>query len=285
MSAGVGSAVGRLGGWSRRIGASKTLGWGTGLALFWVALAVAAPLISPYDPNLQDLTATLRPPSLAHPFGSDNFGRDVLSRIMWGTRLDLSMGLLALVAPFVTGCLIGLVSGYFGGIVDILLMRLLDVTMSFPFFVLVIAIISVLGPGLASFFIAVALVAWVSYARLVRSQVLILKHADFVLAARSLGYSHLRIMVRHILPNAIVPAAVFSMSDVVITVLLGSSLSYLGLGVQPPTPEWGVMIAEGQNFLATAWWICFFPGLAIVFLALGFSLLADGLAERFGTRD
>jgi peptide/nickel transport system permease protein len=266
-----------------RLGASKSLLWGGGLTLFWVALALAAPLIVPYDPTAQDLTATLRSPSLAHPLGTDNFGRDVLSRIVWGTRLDLAMGLLALVTPFVTGCLIGLISGYFGGIVDILLMRLLDVTMSFPFFVLVIAIISVLGPGLASFFIAVALVAWVSYARLVRSRVLILKHADFVLAARSLGYGHLRVMLRHILPNAVLPAVVFSMSDVVITILLGSSLSYLGLGVQPPTPEWGVMIAEGQNFLATAWWICFFPGLAIVFVALGFSLLADGLAERFGT--
>lgn len=270
---------------SRRIGGSRALWWGAGMALFWVALALAAPLVAPYDPNLQDLSATLRAPSLQHPLGTDNFGRDVLSRIIWGTRLDLAMGLFALVTPFVFGCLIGLVSGYFGGIVDILLMRLLDVTMSFPFFVLVIAIISVLGPGLVSFFIAVALVAWVSYARLVRSQVLVLKHADFVLAARSLGYGHLRVMLRHILPNAVMPALVFSMSDVVITVLLGSSLSYLGMGVQPPTPEWGVMIAEGQNFLATAWWICFFPGLAIVFLALGFSLLADGLAERLGVRD
>lgn len=270
-------------GLGRRIGANKALLWGGGLTAFWICLALAAPLIVPYDPTAQDLTATLRPPSLGHPLGTDNFGRDVLSRIVWGTRLDLAMGLLALVTPFAAGCLIGLVSGYFGGLVDILLMRLLDVTMSFPFFVLVIAIISVLGPGLASFFIAVALVAWVSYARLVRSQVLVLKHADFVLAARSLGYGHLRVMLRHILPNAVVPAIVFSMSDVVITILLGSSLSYLGMGVQPPTPEWGVMIAEGQNFLASAWWICFFPGLAIVFVALGFSLLADGLAERFGT--
>jgi len=268
-----------------RLGASNSLLWGSGLTLFWVCLALAAPLIVPHDPTAQDLTATLRAPSLAHPLGTDNFGRDVLSRIIWGTRLDLAMGLLALVTPFVIGCLIGLISGYFGGIVDILLMRLLDVTMSFPFFVLVIAIISVLGPGLASFFIAVALVAWVSYARLVRSRVLILKHADFVLAARSLGYGHLRVMLRHILPNAVLPAIVFLMSDVVITILLGSSLSYLGMGVQPPTPEWGVMIAEGQNFLASAWWICFFPGLAIVFVALGFSLLADGLAERLGTRE
>ena len=280
------NAVARpLVGLTRRLGANRALWWGGGLTLLWIAVALAAPLIAPYDPNAQDLSATLLVPSPAHPLGTDNFGRDVLSRILWGTRLDLAMGLLALVAPFVTGCLIGLVAGYFGGLVDILLMRLLDVTMSFPFFVLVIAIISVLGPGLASFFIAVALVAWVSYARLVRSQVLVLKHKDFVLAARSLGYSHLRVMLRHILPNAVMPAVVFSMSDVVITILLGSSLSYLGLGVQPPTPEWGVMIAEGQNFLASAWWICFFPGLAIVFLALGFSLLADGLAERFGTRD
>lgn len=280
------NAVARpLVGLTRRIGPSRALWWGGGLTLLWVAVALAAPLIVPYDPTAQDLSATLLAPSLAHPLGTDNFGRDVLSRILWGTRLDLAMGLLALVTPFVTGCLIGLVSGYFGGLVDILLMRLLDVTMSFPFFVLVIAIISVLGPGLASFFIAVALVAWVSYARLVRSQVLVLKHMDFVLAARSLGYGHLRVMLRHILPNAVMPALVFSMSDVVITILLGSSLSYLGLGVQPPTPEWGVMIAEGQNFLASAWWICFFPGLAIVLLALGFSLLADGLAERLGTRE
>ena len=266
-----------------RFGASKSLLWGGGLTLLWILLALTASFVAPYDPTAQDLTATLRPPSLTHPLGTDNFGRDVLSRIIWGTRLDLAMGLLALVTPFVAGCLIGLISGYFGGIVDILLMRLLDVTMSFPFFVLVIAIISVLGAGLPSFFIAVALVAWVSYARLVRSRVLVLKHADFVLAARSLGYGHLRVMLRHILPNAVLPAIVFAMSDVVITILLGSSLSYLGMGVQPPTPEWGVMIAEGQNFLATAWWICFFPGLAIVFVALGFSLLADGLAERFGT--
>ncbi len=277
--------LGRLGRLSRRIGGFKALGWGAGLTFFWIVLAIAAPLVAPYDPTAQDLTATLLLPSFQHPLGTDNFGRDLLSRIIWGTRLDLAMGLLALITPFLVGCLIGLVSGYFGGIVDMLLMRLLDVTMSFPFFVLVIAIISVLGPGLMSFFIAVALVAWVSYARLVRSQVLVLKHSDFVLAARGLGYSHRRVMLRHILPNAIVPAVVFSMSDVVITVLLGASLSYLGMGVQPPTPEWGVMIAEGQNFLASAWWICFFPGLAIVFLALGFSLLADGLADHFGTRD
>jgi peptide/nickel transport system permease protein len=161
-------------------------------------------------------------------------------------------------------------------------MRVLDVTISFPFFVLVIAIVSVLGPGLTSFFIAVSLVGWVSYARLIRSQVLALKHMDFIQAARALGYGPMRIMLGHLLPNAIAPAIVFAMSDVVLVILLGSSLSYLGLGAQPPAAEWGVMIAEGQTFLASAWWISFFPGLAIVFIALGFSLLGDGLAEWLG---
>lgn len=258
---------------------------GSALTLFWFVLAAGAPVIAPYDPIAQDLTRTLTGPSLAHPLGTDNFGRDILSRIIWGTRLDLAMGIIGVAVPFVIGCCIGLIAGYLGGLAEMLLMRILDVTISFPFFVLVIAIISVLGPGLTSFFIAVSLVGWVSYARLIRSQVLVLKHMDFVQAARALGYGRLRIMLRHLLPNAITPAIIFSMSDIVLVILLGSSLSYLGLGVQPPAAEWGVMIAEGQTFMAGAWWISFFPGLAIVGIAFGFSLLGDGLAERLGTRE
>jgi peptide/nickel transport system permease protein len=258
---------------------------GGGLTLFWFALALGAPVIAPYDPIAQDLTRTLTSPSLSHPLGTDNFGRDVLSRIIWGTRLDLAMGLVGVAIPFVIGCCIGLVAGYAGGLAETLLMRILDVTISFPFFVLMIAIISILGPGLTSFFIAVSLVGWVSYARLVRSQILVLKNMEFVQAARSLGYGPWRIMWKHLLPNAIAPAVIFSMSDIVLVILLGSSLSYLGLGAQPPAAEWGVMIAEGQTFMANAWWISFFPGLAIVLLAFGFSLLGDGLAERFGIRE
>jgi peptide/nickel transport system permease protein len=269
---------------ARHLPGSTVLRLGIAITTVWIVLAAAAPLIAPYDPIAQDLRGALQPPAASHWFGTDNFGRDVLSRIIWGTRLDLAMGVLGVLPPFLIGCFIGLLAGYAGGIVDTLLMRLLDVTISFPFFVLVIAIISVIGPGLAGFFIAVALVGWVSYARVIRAQVLVLKHADFVLAARGLGYGPLRIMLRHILPNAIIPAIVFSMSDVVLVVLLGSSLSYLGLGAQPPVPEWGVMIAEGQTFIASAWWISFFPGIAIVLLALGFSLLADGLAHHFGTQ-
>lgn len=270
---------------TRRFSGNGALVAGATICLFWLLLALLPQAFAPYGPIVQDLDATLSPPSLSHPFGTDNFGRDVLSRLIWGAQLDLLMGVFGVVTPFVIGCLIGVAAGYFGGIADTLLMRLLDITISFPFFVLMIAIIAVLGPGLVSFFIAVSLVGWVSYARLIRSQALVLKHADFIVAARALGYGRFRIMARHLLPNAIVPAIVFAMSDIVLVVLLGSSLSYLGLGVQPPAAEWGVMIAEGQNFLATAWWICLFPGFAIVLLALGFSLLGDGLAERFGLRD
>lgn len=263
---------------------STTLIIGLIVTALWCLLAIFAPLLAPYDPVAQDLAATFQPPGVNHWLGTDNYGRDILSRIIYGTRIDLQMGIFGVVFPFLIGNTIGVLAGYFGGIVDTVLMRLLDITIAFPFFVLVIAIISVLGPGLNSFYIALALVGWVSYARLTRSQVLVLKHSDFILAGRTLGYSPLRIMLRHLLPNAMTPSIVFSMTDVVLVVLLGSSLSYIGLGAQPPTAEWGVMIAEGQAFITTAWWMCVFPGLAIVLLALGFSLLADGMAERLGTK-
>jgi len=271
---------------SRRL---RSLPWtavvGGCIVLLWLLAAIFAPLISPYDPIAQDVSAALQPMSVAHWLGTDNFGRDMLTRIIWSARIDLLMGVFGVLFPFIIGTIIGALSGYAGGVVDMLLMRLLDVTISFPFFVLIIAIVATLGAGLTSFFIAVALVGWVSYARLIRAQFLVLKNADFVLAARCLGYSRPRIIFRHILPSAIMPAVVFSMSDAVIDILLGASLSYLGLGIQPPTAEWGLMIADGQNFIASAWWISLFPGLAIVTLATGFSFLADGFAEIFGLRE
>ncbi len=255
-----------------------------GLAVVAAALVIAllAPWLAPYDPIAQDTSNTLKPPGAAHLFGTDNFGRDVFSRVIWGTRIDLQMGVIGVVFPFIIGTIIGSVSGYLGGWVDALFMRIVDVVLAFPFLVLMLAIIAILGPGLMSFYIAMALVGWVSYARLIRSQTLILKHADFVIAARSLGFSRGRIMFRHILPNAISASIVFAMSDVVLVILSGAAISYLGLGVQPPTAEWGIMVAEGQNFITTAWWITAFPGLAIVALAFGFSMLADGLGELLG---
>lgn len=253
------------------------------LALFAI-LAIGAPLIAPYDPIYQDIAARLSPPSLAHPFGTDNFGRDILSRVIWSARIDLQIALFGVVFPFVIGTFLGTIAGYFGGWVDTLFMRLVDVILAFPFLVLMLAIIAILGPGLSSFYIAMALVGWVSYARLVRSEVLVLRQSDFALAARSLGFSPWRIMFRHLLPNALVGSIVFAMSDAVLVLLNGAAISYLGLGVQPPTAEWGIMVADGQAFISFAWWIATFPGLAIVLLAFGFSLLADGLGQKLGVK-
>lgn len=264
--------------------ANTNLRLGAAIVALWVLIAIFAPWIAPYDPIAQDMSARLHAPNLVHLFGTDNFGRDILSRVLHGTRVDLKMGVLGVLFPFLIGTTIGSIAGYAGRWVDAALMRLVDVVIAFPFLVLLMAIITILEPGLTSFYVALAMVGWVSYARLVRAQVLVLKTSDFVVAARSLGFGTFRILFRHIVPNCIAGSIVFSMSDVVLTILAGSAISYLGLGVQPPTAEWGVMIKEGQNFIATAWWITTFPGIAIVLMTFGFSLLADGLAERFGLR-
>ena len=255
-----------------------------GLAIvgLWLLVACLAPWIAPFDPIAQDVSSSLLSPSGAHPFGTDNFGRDVFSRVLWGARVDLQICILGVLFPFMLGTTLGALSSYLGGVVDALVMRVIDIVLAFPFLVLMLAIIAILGPGLSSFYIAMAIVGWVSYARLVRAQVLTLKQRDFILAARSLGYGHLRILFRHLLPNALTGAIVFSMSDCVLVLLNGASVSYLG--VQPPTAEWGVMVAEGQSFITTAWWITTFPGIAIVLLAMGFSLLADGLGDKLGER-
>ena len=256
---------------------------GGAITLAWILLALLAPLLTDHDPIAVDVMQALKPPGAEHWLGSDAIGRDIFARVIYGARYDLAMAFFGVVGPIILGTLVGLVSGYFGGRVDAVLMRILEVTVSFPYFVLVIAIVAVLGPGLKSYFISLTLVNWVSYARLVRSQALVLRGTDFVLAARGMGFGHSRIMLFHILPNAIIPSVVFVMTDAVLTIVLGSSLGFLGLGVQPPTPEWGAMIAEGQTYLTSAWWISIFPGLAVCSLALGLSLIADGLAKILHT--
>lgn len=266
---------------SRRV----TLTLGAAILVCFLLMALLAPVIAPYDPIFQDEAARLVPPSWAHPFGTDNFGRDILARVIWAARIDLQIAVIGVVFPFLIGTTIGTIAGYFGGLVDAVFMRIVDVILAFPFLVLMLAIIAILGPGLTSFYIAMALVGWVSYARLIRAQILILKSADFAVAARSLGFSHRRIMFRHLLPNALVGSIVFAMSDAVLVLLAGASISYLGLGVQPPTAEWGIMVSEGQGFINQAWWMTTFPGLAIVSLAFGFSLLADGLGDWLGVRE
>ena len=269
----------------RRLFGRPMLATGLGILATFVVLALLAPWVAPYDPIAQDGTARLLSPTWAHPFGTDNFGRDVLSRVIWGARIDLQIAVIGVVFPFLIGTIIGTMAGFFGGWVDVVFMRIIDVVLAFPFLVLMLAIIAILGPGLTSFYIAMALVGWVSYARLIRAQILVLKTQDFAVAAASLGFSKTRIMFRHLLPNALSGSLVFVMSDAVLVLLNGAAISYLGLGVQPPVAEWGVMVAEAQGFLTQAWWMTLFPGLAIVVLAFGFSLTGDALADVMGVQE
>jgi peptide/nickel transport system permease protein len=252
-----------------------------GFALF---LAIAPQLVAPRSPTTFDYKAILKGPSLAHLFGTDNFGRDILSRTIWAYRIDLQIAFFGTLFPFVFGTLVGAVVGYYGGWVEILFGRLVDAIVTFPFLVLVIAIVAVLGPGLINLYIAVSAVGWVFYARIIAAEFKVQKRLDYASAGRVMGYGPSRIILRHLLPNAITPAIVYWMTDMALCILLGSSLGYLGLGAQPPSAEWGVLIADGKNYMATAWWISIFPGFAIVTTGLGFSLLGDALSDLLRPR-
>ncbi|TBY16890.1 ABC transporter permease [Rhizobium leguminosarum] len=245
----------------------------------WFVMALAASAIAPYDPNAIDIMNMLSPPSAAHLFGTDQVGRDVFSRVLFASRVDLLLCVAGVLPPLLIGTMIGLLSGYFGGAVDTVFMRIYDLTVAFPFFVLVLAIVGVLGPGLLNFILALTLVGWVSYARLVRAQVLTIRESEYIQAAKCLGYSPATILSHHVLPNAIGPVIAYAASDAVLVMLAGASFGFLGMGAQPPLAEWGVMIADGQAFVQQAWWICLFPGLAAISLGLGFALLGDGLGQ------
>jgi len=244
-----------------------------------LAMAFFPSLFAPYDPTAFDYNAIMQGPSWAHPFGTDNFGRDMLSRVIHAYRIDMQIAVFATTGPFIFGTIVGALVGYVGGWVEVVFGRVVDAVITFPFLVLVIAIVSVLGPGLRNMYIAVGVVDWVFYARLVSAEVRIQRRLDYAEAARGMGYSHMRIIFRHLLPNAITPAVVYLMTDMALAILLGSSLGYLGLGAQPPAAEWGVLIADGKNFMTTAWWVSVFPGIAIVITGLGFSLAGDALAD------
>jgi peptide/nickel transport system permease protein len=216
--------------------------------------------------------------------GTDNLGRDIFSRVVYAARVDLQIGFVTTYVPLVYGVILGAIAGYFGGWVDSVIMRLVDVVIAFPFLVLVIAILAVVGPGVKGIYIAVLAVAWAMYARLTRAEMLVLREQQFMLAGEALGFSRRRIIFRHAIPNLLRPNLVFSMADFVLNILLVASLSFLGLGVRPPTPEWGAMVAEGQNFLLNAWWITTLPGIVIVVVGIALSLVGDGLADRLGER-
>jgi peptide/nickel transport system permease protein len=244
-----------------------------------ILLALLAPVASWHDPVQQDLLHILQGPSWTHPLGTDELGRDEWARLLYGARTDLRVAFLAVLFPFVIGTAIGLVAGYFGRWVDTVANWFVNVVVAFPFYVLIIALVFALGSGTRNIYIAITIVGWVSYTRIVRGEVLVAKRREYVLAAQAGGLSNARIIGRHLLPNVITQAIVFAMSDIVLDILAIVTLGYLGLGVQPPTADWGKMIADGQTYLTTHWELSTIPGIAVVITALGLSLLADGLAD------
>lgn len=262
---------------------NPSLFYGGLIVLAITLIGIFGKQIVPYDPIEQNLKNILQPPSAEHWLGTDQFGRDLFSRIIAATSLDLTIGVLSVLFPLVIGIVIGMLSGYYGGLTDAVFMRLVDIVVAFPFMVLIIAMIAVLGPGLKNVIIAVTIASWIIYARIVRGEILVAKQLEYVIAAKTLGYNDLRIMIRHILPNVISTAIIFGALDIALDILLAATLGFLGLGVQPPTPEWGAIIAEGRNFMTTSWWISAFPGFAIVITGAGFALMADGLADLLRT--
>ncbi len=254
---------------------------GLGLLLVIIGMGVFAPLLTPYDPIAQSPgELLLKPGSPGHYFGTDQFGRDVYTRCLYAIRINLVIGFVGVLLPFVIGVTLGATAGYFRGAAETIIMRTVDVITAFPAYVILIGIVAVIGPSITNLFIALAIAAWTAYARLIRGEMLAIRELEYVMAARGLGLADKHVVIRHILPNAISPAIVFAMADIVLTILATASLSYLGLGVQPPTAEWGQMIKEGQLYLLNAWWLVTFPGLFIVATGVSLSLIGDGIAAR-----
>lgn len=252
------------------------------IGLFMLAITLAAtiltPVLSPYDPFALDFGGAMQPPSAAHWFGTDNFGRDIFTRVLAGAVYDLRLALICVFGPMIMGVMIGLIAGFFGGMVDAALMRLTDIVWAFPFYVLILAIVGVLGASETNLYIAFFIVNWIGYARIVRGETLLVSRLEFIEATRVLRFGKLRVMLRHILPNVVTPALVYSMSDVVLTVQAVAAMSFFGLGVQPPAPEWGLLIVESIDYMREAPWMTIFPGLAIVWIGVAFSLLGEGFA-------
>jgi peptide/nickel transport system permease protein len=253
-----------------------------GLALLAVIVftCLAAPLLTSFNPDTQNLEEPLASiGQYGHLLGTDQEGRDTWARLLFGGQVDLRVAIIAVIFPFILGTILGSLAGYFGSWVDAVIMRVIDIVVAFPFFVLVIALVFVLGAGEKSIYIAITAVGWVSYARITRGEITVAKRQEYVLAAQSGGLSSLRIIARHLLPNVLTQSIVYAMSDIVQNIIAIVTLSYLGLGIQPPTPDWGTMIANGQNFLTTQWQLTTIPGLAVVVTGLALSLTGDGLTD------
>jgi len=265
----------------KRLKRNKLAMIGLGIIIFFIVIAIFAPLIAPYDPIERIKADSQMSPSAKHWFGTDILGRDILSRVIYGTRISLQVGVVAVGISVFIGLFFGALAGYFGNVPDIIIMRLADIFFAFPYILGAIAIMTVLGPGLINIFIAIGVLGWASFARIFRGSILSIKNKEYIEAARALGASNSRIIVKHIFPNAFAPIIVYATMNVGIAIIVEAALSFLGLGVQPPTPAWGEMLSESMKYINSAPWMMFFPGLAILLTVLGFVLLGDGLRDAF----
>jgi peptide/nickel transport system permease protein len=249
------------------------------LTIALIVVAIAAPLLAPFDPNAQDTIRRLEPPSHQHPLGLDDLGRDVLSRILYGARISLRVGFSVVLIAAAIGIALGSIAGYFGGAIDVTIMRICDILLAFPGILLAIALVAVLGPSLNNVILALATIGWVGYARLVRGQVLKVREMEYVTAAKALGARSPRVIVLHVLPNVINPVIVMATLGLAGAILSEAALSFLGLGVQPPTPSWGSMLTSGRQYLGLANHLAIYPGIAIMLAVMGLNFLGDGLID------
>lgn len=249
------------------------------LTIALIVVALAAPLLSPFDPDSQDTMRRLEPPSHEHPLGLDDLGRDVLSRILWGARVSLRVGFSVVIIASLIGITLGAIAGYFGGAPDLIIMRICDILLAFPGILLAIALVAVLGPSLNNVILALGTIGWVGYARLVRGQVLKVREMEYVTAAKALGARSPRVILRHVLPNVINPVIVMATLGLAGAILAEAALSFLGLGVQPPTPSWGAMLTSGRRYLGIANHLAIYPGAAIMLAVMGLNFLGDGLID------
>jgi peptide/nickel transport system permease protein len=263
----------------KRLWRNKAAILGLFMVIFLVITCSLAPVLAPFNPVKLDIPSRLQPPSSKHPLGTDQFGRDILSRLLYGGRLSLGVGIISVIMGLIPGVLLGLASGFLRGKVDSAIMRGVDVMMALPSILLALLIVTVLGPGLINTMIAVGIGGIPSMIRLVRGKVLSIRETEYVEAARSIGASDGRIMLKHILPNCAAPIIVVGTLRLPSAIIMAASLSFIGLGAQAPTPEWGAMLASGRHFLTTSWWICTFPGLAIFLAVLGLNMFGDGLRD------
>lgn len=263
----------------KRLKRNKAAMLGLVMVILFILVAMLAPLLAPYQPEQIDLFSVLTPPSREHWLGTDYYGRDLLSRIIYGTRISLAVGLTVQLISLTIGTLLGSLAGYYGGKVDLVIMRIVDIVLSFPSLLLIIAIMVALGPSIFNVFLALGLVSWTRTARIMRSEFIVTRERDYVKAARAIGNNHFRIMFKHILPNCLAPLIITFTMGIANAIMMEASLSFLGLGAQEPTPSWGSIINNGLQYLRTAPWYSLFPGLAIAYTVLGFNLLGDGLRD------